>query len=699
MFELHTSLPWGWIAVGFLVIVVIIVLYRIRLKALPSLYRYIIIVLRSAFLVMTLLLFINPEVTWVRRVSIPPRIGIFLDNSLSMANHPTAAASTVFARVKDVVSWAEEYQYQPEILTFGERLERQVDKQFEYLPDERITEFDPLSDYWANNDLQAIFLFSDGVATSGVDPGALTGASRAPIYVVGVGDTARNVDLSILDVHYPLTMLEQERNNLAVRIRAVNATGRRSRLFIFNEDQLIHSELISFRSKESIQSFNVSIVGRLEAVHFRVELMVFPEEINIENNRRELEIDVLPGRRQVALLTGGLSPNTSHINRGIREVRHAIVEHLVFIKGKWQGDEGKFWETPLDLIVLDNYPTTFLPEGHLDRLIAKIDRDKSAVLLVEGPDNNNRDFIRLGRALGLPLKVVYENDNTSPSQLTPVGELPGLSIQRGKYAGNSHAAFPAVNLVHAVDVRPNVNLSTVLMDNERSPVVAYGIVDELKRALLLLPDLATTHMMLSRTNWQNYLQDILLALLEWELEPEGFSPYILQPDKRQYHLGEKVLLRGILRDRAGIKMLQPVLSVEIDGPVSSKLVTLSYNFDSGEYEGEFWPGDPGAYRMGMYQEESTIPHTRETRFQVLTGRIELESITQDRYSLERLSQTSGGSYTNLNGVDELLTSLFYQPELMMKEHHFSLWQVWYLWVALIFVLGLEWSLRRIMGLI
>ncbi|MFC1619029.1 hypothetical protein ACFL45_03695 [Candidatus Neomarinimicrobiota bacterium] len=615
-----------------------------------------------------------------------------------MANHPTAAASTIFTRVKNVIGWAEGYEYQPVFLTFGERLKRQVEKQFEYLPDERITEFDPLLDYWENTNLQAIFLFSDGVATSGVDPGVLTGASRAPIYAIGVGDTARNVDISILDVHYPLTMLEQERNDLTVRIRAINATGRRSRLFIFNEDQLIHSEQISFRSRESVQSFTISIVGRLEAVRFRVELMVLPEEINIDNNARELEIDVLPGRRQVALLTGGLSPNTSHINRSIREVRHAVVQQLVFIKGKWQGDEAKFWDTPLDLIVLDNYPTTFLPESHLDRLIAKLRRDKSAVLLVEGPDNNNRDFIRLGRVLGLPI-TVNDNVNAAPSQLTPVVELPGLSIQWGKYAENSQAAFPAVNLVHAVNARPNLSFSTVLMDNELRSIVAYGITGEQKRAFFLLPDLATTHMMLSRTDWQNYLQDILIALLEWELEPEGFSPYILQSDKRQYHLGEKVLLRGIMRDRAGIKMLQPVLSVEIDGPGSSKLVTLSYNFDSGEYEGEFWPGDPGAYQMDMYQEGSAVPPGRATRFQVLTGRIELESITQDRHSLERLSQTSGGSYTDLNGVDNLLASLSYQPELMTKEHHFSLWQVWYLWLALVLVLGLEWSLRRIMGLV
>ena len=698
MLELHTSMSWIWIAAGLLACGIIIVLYRVRLGALPSIYRYLILSSRSAFLVVTLLLLINPELSWSRRVSVPPTIGIFLDNSLSMANHPTAAVSTIFTKVKDVVTWAEESEYQPEIFTFGETLERRADEHFKYVPDERITEFDPLLPYLGDSQLQAIFLFSDGVVTSGMEPGAFAGGTETPIYTVGIGDTARNVDLSILDVNYPLTMLDQERNDLTVRIRAENATGRRSRLFVFNEGQLIRTEQISFRSRESIQSFTISIVGRLEAGHFRIELMVLPEEINIDNNRREFEIDVLPGQRQIAQVTGGLSSNTSFINRSLRGVKHATVEHLVFLKGVWQGDEAKFWNTRHDLIILDNYPTTYLPADHLDRLLAKLQRDKPAILLVEGPDNNNRDFIRLFRALGLPL-AVHDNLGGRGSQLAPIFPLPGLNIQSGRYADASRAAFPEVSLAHAVDMQRNLNLSKILVDDDLNPAAAYGILGGQKRAFFLLPELATTHMMLSRTNWPNYLQDIMGALIEWELEPEGFSPYILQPDKRHYHLGEKVLLRGIMRDRAGTKMLQPVLSVEIVGPSSSKLVPLSYDFDSGEYEGEFWPGDPGEYKIRMFQDGEIAATARETRFQVLTGRIELESITQNRYSLERLSQSSGGSHTDLNGVDNLLAQLTYQPELVMREHHFSLWQVWYIWVVLVLVLGLEWTVRRIMGLI
>ena len=154
-----------------------------------------------------------------------------------------------------------------------------------------------------------------------------------------------------------------------------------------------------------------------------------------------------------------------------------------------------------------------------------------------------------------------------------------------------------------------------------------------------------------------------------------------------------------MRDRAGTKMLQPVLSIEIEGPSSSRIIPLSYDFDSGEYEGEFWPGDPGAYNIGVFQDGQAAATAQGTQFQVLTGRIELESITQNRYSLERLAQSSGGSHTDLNGVEHLLAQLAYQPKLVMREHHFSLWQVRYVWVVLVLVLGLEWILRRIMGLI
>jgi hypothetical protein len=193
--------------------------------------------------------------------------------------------------------------------------------------------------------------------------------------------------------------------------------------------------------------------------------------------------------------------------------------------------------------------------------------------------------------------------------------------------------------------------------------------------------------------------DLLQALVEWSLEPAGFSPYVIQPDRREYQLGEKVLLRGIVRDRAGIQTLQPTLTVEVQGPESTAIVTTTYNFDLGEYEGEYWPREPGPYRFKVYTGSDSDEEAFHSAFQVQTGRIELQSLAQNRYGLERLAYTTGGHYTDLQGISPLLEELSYSARSTQRVYQFSLWQIRYLWVGLILILGVEWIIRRLVGLV
>jgi len=695
--ELQSALPWSLVLAALLGAAALLIVYGVWLRALPRIYRGWILALRALFLVVILLLLFDPRVTWKRAVIKPPRIGLFLDNSLSMANHPDAAASTVFSQVASVVQWAEEHNYQPVIMTFGEKLTPRADLRFGYRPDERLTDFGPLMDLWQTGDLQAGFLFTDGVATSGLDPSAIIQNPEVPIYTVGVGDTTAGVDLSILEVDYPLSLLEQEQSTIRVTIRASNAADKRSRLFIFHEDQLIHSEQIRITSRDYIQTFEAPVVGRLDAPHFRAELMVLPEEASIDNNRREFQIDVLPGRRQITILTGALSPNTSFIGQVVKQTQHALVNRLTFLRGSWQGEESRFWSTPQDLVILDNYPTSALPEGHVDRLLAKLRRDRTPVLVVEGPDNLSREFVRLMRSLGLQVAAEGESPGVL-HRLRPV-PFPGLKTLPQPVTGQYGVDFPPSSLIHFFDSRVVSDLSAVLLDEQERPVIGFGVAGGVKKGVLLLPALASTHLKLNRTGWKDYLVEVLQALVEWELEPEGFSPYVVQPDRRQHHLGEKVLFRGIMRDRAGIKVLQPVLTVEVQGPEKTTMVTLSYDFDTGEYVGEFWPGEPGSYAIKVYEGEGPGGAAAHTAFQVQAGRVELESLAQNRYGLERLAHATGGRYTNLQNVEGLLAGQAYVARTITREYHFSLWQFRYLLVALVLVLGLEWILRRATGLI
>ncbi len=697
--DIQAILPWGWALLGLLLLIAYLGIYAYWSRSLPKKYRVLITSLRGVFIVLIYILFLDLKIKWSRPVLVSPRIGIFLDNSLSMSNHPSASATTIYSQVATLLDWTLDHNYEPVFMTFGEKLTYRNDSRMEYIPEERLTDFDLLEEVWQTGNLQAGFLFTDGVATSGKDPSAIEGPVNVPIFTVGVGDTASGPDLSIADLRYPLSLLAQEQSPIEVTVRAFNAAGTRSTLYIFHEDELIYSARMTFNSPEDVQLITTSVVGRLDAPNFRVELSVMPEEANIDNNRREFQIDVLPGRRRVTMLTGGLSPNTGLTSRWAHQIRNAQVEHLYFLGGAWHGPEEWFWQTQQHLVILDNYPTTNLPDDHLDRLLAKLRQDRSAVIVIEGPDNGNQKFVSMLSTLGLSVQGERTGGSSPQLRLRPV-----TTATRAGLAGDGKSTtdpndFPPAVVVHSL-ASPRLNRgSSFLMTESRRPVIGYTIARGRKIGVIFLPALAAIDLKLKQTGWRDFLPETFEALVEWALEPEGFTPFVIQPDRRQYHLGEKVLLRGLMRDRAGTNMLQPMLTVEVLGPENATMVTLAYNFETGEYEGEFWPGEPGRHLFRIYDGDAVGELPVNPGFMVQAGRVELESLTQNRYGLQRLAESTGGGYVELGAIEKLLSKQAYTARTITRESQFNLWRIRGLWLGLIILLGLEWGLRRFIGLI
>ncbi|MCH8836780.1 MAG: hypothetical protein IIA60_03135 [Candidatus Marinimicrobia bacterium] len=689
--EIQSVLPWGWAGLALLLLAGYLAYYYLWCQPLPKVYRLLITTFRGLFLLVLFLLLLDLKVNWSRPTLVPPRIGIFLDNSLSMSNHPAASATTIYSQVITVVNWAKEHNYKPVLMTFGEKLTRLNGDRFEYIPEEQLTDFDLLEEVWQTGNLQAGFLFSDGVTTSGRDLSAIEGPEGVPIFTVGVGDTTSGPDLSITDLRAPLSLLAQEQGTIQVTVRGLNAAGERGRLYVFNEDELIYNAPVKFDRPDDVQVLEASVVGRLDAPNFRVELSVLAQEANIDNNRREFQIDVLPGRRTVTLLTGGLSPNTGLLSRWAREIRNTHMEQLYFLKGAWHGPEEWFWQTPQDLVILDNYPTGFLLEGHLDRLLEKLRRDRSAVIVIAGPDNTNLGLVRLCRARGIGLRDERNGVVLPQMRLSPGDAGPGST--------KDLRDFPPSAVPYTLN-SPRLRREAVLLKGvSNRPVIGFAQRSGHKTGVMLLPELAAINLKLEPTDWRSFLSKAFETMVEWSLEPAGFSPYVIQTDRRQYHLGEKVQLRGLIRDRAGTHMLQPVLTIEILGPENSAIVTMNYNFETVEYEAEFWPGEPGAHRIRVYDGASGGGLPTSPDFTVQAGRVELESLTQNRYGLQRLAESTGGSYVELGSVETLLARQAYTARTVTREYQFNLWRIRGLWIGLVLLLGLEWGLRRYVGLI
>ncbi|MCK4578249.1 MAG: hypothetical protein KAU50_05630, partial [Candidatus Marinimicrobia bacterium] len=580
--------------------------------------------------------------------------------------------------------------------TFGEEMIHRDGLGFEYQPAERLTDFNTLEEAWQTGNFQACFLFSDGVATSGKDPGAVRGPAGVPIFTVGVGDTSAGLDLSITDVKYPLSMLAQEQSEIEIQIHGVNAQGRRGKLYVFHEDQLISSDQLIFSSNDHYQTFKTSVVARLDAPNFRAELTVLPEEANIGNNSYRFQIDVLPGKRQVTLLTGRLSPNSGLINRTVSEINNISFSRITGIGENWQGDLDAFWRTPQDLVLLDNYPAGAAMEDHLKQLLRKIRSDKSAVLVIEGANSGQAVFQTMMKALGLEVEKTYQTDRLTRVRKGKSAVFNEIDLQI--YDSFNDQDLPPTRQPNRVTSRTSRRLSAIFRDETQRALAAYGTVEGRPRAMLLLPDLAAYNVLLQRTAASRLVGEVLKSLVEWSLKPKDFNPYVMQPQRSTYHLGERVSIRGSQRDRSGAKLIQPSISLEIRGPGRAELITLNYNFETGEYEGEYWPGEAGAHYFKIIEGDAESRTVEKFAFTVQAGRVELESLTQNLYGLQRLAEVSGGQYTEPHELGDVLDQQAYVVRTVIKERNFNIWQFRSWWLIII-ILGLEWILRRSIGLI
>ena len=110
------------------------------------------------------------------------------------------------------------------------------------------------------------------------------------------------------------------------------------------------------------------------------------DEINIQNNRQTFNITILKNKYNVAMITGVPNFNTTWIKKILSAEPRINMNHFVYTQDLFKPSIKSFWETPYDLIVLDNYPTHNI-SSQWQRLFAKkIIAQKSALSWIAGPE-------------------------------------------------------------------------------------------------------------------------------------------------------------------------------------------------------------------------------------------------------------------------------------------------------------------------
>lgn len=121
---------------------------------------------------------------------------------------------------------------------------------------------------------------------------------------------------------------------------------------------------------------------------------------------------------------------------------------------------------------------------------------------------------------------------------------------------------------------------------------------------------------------------------------------------------------------------------------------------SGTYGAEFWPREPGPYRVRIEatrQDASEIGST-EVGWVSDPAAKEFERVVADEELLQRIASTSGGEVLDFQALDEFPERLRSRPAPVEEVWTAPLWHRWWVCLLAVGLLCSEWGIRRWKGM-
>jgi hypothetical protein len=566
-----------------------------------------------------------------------------------------------------------------------------------------------------SENLSAMLVISDGNYNKGGNPVRSAEKSTVPIYSVGIGSDKEVPDLKINDLSTSAFAYTKESTPVKIKIQNNGFSRTQTTVRLMKDDSVYARQTVQLPPSPSEKTITLDYIPQTPGQHkLIVDIGRKSDEKMLENNRQTVYIDVLKAKLTILILAGRVTPEISFLRRHLSQnKRYQIFAEV-------QKDQNAFFHIApksdilsrlqeVDIFILVDFPGRHTSDALLQKLIKSLKQNQQSILLFTDQSVDMRKLEELE-----PFIPVLAN--SMPAQTEKV--YPLLSVQ-----GKQHpiTAFdeqiPPGSLIW--DQLPPVymNLKNITLW-PNSTVLLYGVRDILKKQ-----NTAKSPLFVIRKSTTNKSAALLAdGIWQWDLMVKGMDPQnriyhhfinhtirwleTKQSDNlvqikanSRYRFGEKALIEVQAFDQK----LEPVDSADILLRLQHPLYKKEYiptAVETGIYRAEISPQYPGDYtiraRASLHNRD--LGNT-EFRFTVGEYSKELSVTRQARITLKSLALNSGGQYIEPDSLNRL--SLLIQGnvknEIIKKEQ--SLWNQPIILFLIIFLLALEWFIRKRAGMV
>ncbi len=553
-----------------------------------------------------------------------------------------------------------------------------------------------ISDLFADQNLAATFLLSDGIYNQGQDPTYTNTAINSKVYPILLGDTTIYRDLQIERVFHNRIGYFGDKASIEVDVSATSAQGQSSavRLQELKDGKwsTVDNQPVKIDGDTYFQTFQFVVsLDQVGLSRFRVLANAIQQEKNKNNNIRDFFIDVIDSRQKILLVAQSPHPDLGVFKKMFDQDERYQMD-IRYIK------DPKVDTKEYDLLVFHRLPAVGARNGQWNSILESTEKPR---LFILGSGIQARSFNALQNVLNIAGESLTPNDvqaaevkgftsfNLSQNLAENLTNYPPLSAPYGEF-----------RIIGSTDVLLNQRIGNI---ETEYPLWLVSNADQTGKIGIIAGE--------GLWRWQlfDYQQNEIADELS-ELLSKTIQYLSLKEDKRPFRVFQK---RNIYTETDNIIFDAELYNASFER-INTPEPTLRMRNEKGDNfdfafskTADAYKLDIGRLEAGDYSWTASVnsqgeSYTAKGQFGVSALDLETQNTNARKSALKLLASKYGGEVLTIDQVPQIPTILA-QDENAGKSLVYRILESragidirWIFGLILLFLAG-EWLWRRLIG--
>ncbi len=553
--------------------------------------------------------------------------------------------------------------------------------------------FDEIKDrYWHRN-VGAVVVTGDGIYNKGDNPVSKAQDLAVPVYTIAMGDTSVRRDVSLTAVRFNKIAYLGNQFPLEITVGATRLKGARATLSVKCEGNTLFSKQLEFSDDRQTIVESVIVDAHRSGLHnYTIEISPLRDEVTYRNNRRVVTVEIIDGRRKVAIIAATPHPDIAALRRSIEENQNFEVS--CFLSEDFKGNAKDY-----DLLVLHQLPAKSSAglRGGIS-IPGFSESSRIPVIFVLGSQTDLARFNALHTGLEVFARIDRCNDATplrnkdftsftlSDNTLSRIEQFPPLMSPFGEYklTGNSQTLF----------------FSKIGSLNSGSPLVAVTQQNQNRYAFIAGEGLWRWRLVDWQSNQShssfNELVTKLVTFTALRADNEKFRV----ENENVYGENDHVILQAQLYDDNYEVVNTPEVKLTLTNHTSQPSETSDFTFNRTPtaYSINLGSLASGEYRYLASTSFNGHNYTASGGFIVEDSQLEAATLVADHSLLATLSATTGGQMLQANDAGRIVDIIRSRDDLKTVVYtdtrYSDMLNIPLVFIFIITLLATEWIIRK-----